>query len=514
MSASNFIAGIREGRAIIQSNIDTALKKKRFDMLKMEFDLDRSLKNRELNNFNTSQKALDGFYREVSPITNLTEPDQYDRFKSAQIKYFPDISLDSTGVAAYEKAVTHLNERAFGEQANKERAELGSLLTKYKKYFSLDTPPTMELPGGVVKFDLAQISEMVKEKEEELSQKAELRKIDFKLEQDWAEKFPGKPFPVTTEALPGEPPSDTPVKDRATARRLLRDVEQEQKRDAEFFEADTKDLVEYRTGFSAWKRDMQNDALDPKKPEDQKKYRTFLHDEQISALMAAAGVQAFELADKLIPDLVSGGYENMAEVTGMINDLIRKQEEDAGARKAMHLKPLTESQAKDYIFSGRMKLAEETISKLESRGFKPESIPTNVAMAILPEVGMTNDQKLYVAARANWIGANLRRLSGAAIKEEEYELDFKEYFPLIGDSPEVIAYKRNLRRQVEQDMRAIATNQPTLEGYETTGDPVVYDNIEDVQESEKRGRLKVGDSYKYYNERGEIQTGIIKPPAP
>ena len=126
MSASNFIAGIREGRAIIQSNIDTALKKKRFDMLKMEFDLDRSLKNRELNNFNTSQKALDGFYREVSPITNLTEPDQYDRFKSAQIKYFPDISLDSTGVAAYEKAVTHLNERAFGEQANKDRAELGS----------------------------------------------------------------------------------------------------------------------------------------------------------------------------------------------------------------------------------------------------------------------------------------------------------------------------------------------------------------------------------------------------
>ncbi len=146
-------------------------------------------------------------------------------------------------------------------------------------------------------------------------------------------------------------------------------------------------------------------------------------------------------------------------------------------RKSMAQKPPTESQAKDYIFSGRLKLAEETIAKLEQRVFKPEAIPTNIAMAVLPEVGMTNDQKLYIAARANWIGAQLRRLSGAAIKPEEYEQDFKEYFPLINDSPEVIAYKRNLRRQVEQDMRAIATNQPVMSDYETTGDSVMYDKF-------------------------------------
>jgi hypothetical protein len=226
--------------------------------------------------------------------------------------------------------------------------------------------------------------------------------------------------------------------------------------------------------------------------------------------MAEAGLEAFKLSDELIPDPVSGGYENMAEVTGMINDLIRKQEDDAGVKKAMAQKPLTESQAKDYIFSGRMKLAEETVSKLESRGFKPESIPTNIAMAILPEVGMTNDQKLYVAARANWIGANLRRLSGAAIKAEEYELDFKEYFPLINDSPEVIAYKRNLRRLVEREMRAIATNQPVMSDYKTTGDPVVYNNIEDVEAARDRGRLKPGDTYKYKTELGQVQSGIVE----
>ena len=204
----------------------------------------------------------------------------------------------------------------------------------------------------------------------------------------------------------------------------------------------------------------------------------------------------------------------MAEVTGMINDLIRKQEDDAGIKKVMAQKPLTESQAKDYIFSGRLKLTEETMAKLEARGFQPQSIDQSIFMTGLPELAKTNDQKLYIAARANWIGAQLRRLSGAAIKPEEYAQDIKEYFPLINDSPEVIAYKRDLRRQVERDMRAIATNQPVISDYKTTGDPVEYNNVADVEAAVARGRLKVGDSYRYKTQSGQIQNGIVQPPAP
>jgi hypothetical protein len=226
--------------------------------------------------------------------------------------------------------------------------------------------------------------------------------------------------------------------------------------------------------------------------------------------MAEAGLEAFKLSDELIPDPVSGGYENMAEVTGMINDLIRKQEDDAGLKKAMAQKPLTESQAKDYIFSGRLKLTEETMAKLEARGFQPQSIDQSIFMTGLPELAKTNDQKLYIAARANWIGAQLRRLSGAAIKPEEYEQDIKEYFPLINDSPEVIAYKRDLRRQVERDMRAIATNQPVISDYKTTGSQITYDNIEDVEAARDRGRLKPGDTYKYKTELGQVQSGIVE----
>jgi hypothetical protein len=369
-----------------------------------------------------------------------------------------------------------------------------------------DAPPAIDWP---------QVIERVSIAKEKAGQKKTLRADDFKVIQEWNEKFPGERFPtVDLPRLPGEPAPDVPVKDFAAATMLMRQEAARLTEEEAFDVAETKDKIVYRRDFNRWKKLLKNPALDAKKPDDQKLFRTYQHDEEISVLMAEAGLEAFKLVDELVPDPVSGGYENMAKVTGMINDLIRKQQEEAGIKKAMAAKPLTESQAKDYIFSGRMKLAEETVAKLESRGFKPESIPTSVMMAILPEVGMTNDQKLYVAARANWIGANLRRLSGAAIKAEEYELDFKEYFPLINDSPEVIAYKRNLRRQVEQDMRAIATNKPILSGYQTTGELVIYNNIADVEVAVSRGTLKVGDTYKYKTQLGKIQNGIVQPPAP
>lgn len=515
MSASNFLAGIREGRAIIQSNIDTSLKKKRFDMMKLQFELDSSLKRREISNFNSAQKALDGFYRDVAPITRLTDPEQYGKFTAAQIKYFPDIALDKTAVSAYEKAVTQLNDRALGEQANKERAEFGALGTQFKRYYKLVDPPMMELPGGVQKVDIAQMSEMVDVAKEEEKQKSQLREVNYTLEQEFAKAFPGEPFPtIELESAPGEPAPDKPIKDNAAARMMLRDEAARLTEEEAFDVAETKDKIVYRGDFNRWKKLIKNPALDAKKPDDQKLFRTYQHDEKISGLMAEAGLEAFKLSDELIPDPVSGGYTNMAEVTGMINDMTRKQKDDAGIKKAMAQKPLTESQAKDYIFSGRLKLMEQTIEKLEASGFRPESIPQDLMMSWLPEMAKTDDQKQYIAARANWIAAVLRRESGAAIAESEYKGGFEQYFPLVNDSPTVIANKRNARRQVEQDMRAIATNQPVLSNYQTVGEPVTYNNIADVEAAVSRGRLKVGDTYKYKTQLGEIQNGVVQPPAP
>ena len=63
-------------------------------------------------------------------------------------------------------------------------------------------------------------------------------------------------------------------------------------------------------------------------------------------------------------------------------------------------------------------------------------------------------------------------------------------------------------------MRAIATNQPVITDYKTTGAQITYNNIADVEAAVSRGRLKVGDTYKYKTQLGEIQNGVVQPPAP
>ena len=60
-------------------------------------------------------------------------------------------------------------------------------------------------------------------------------------------------------------------------------------------------------------------------------------------------------------------------------------------------------------------------------------------------------------------------------------------------------------------MRAIATNQPVMSNYETTGDSVEYDNLNKVKQAVNSGRLKVGDKYKYYDANGLIQDGVVEP---
>jgi hypothetical protein len=60
--------------------------------------------------------------------------------------------------------------------------------------------------------------------------------------------------------------------------------------------------------------------------------------------------------------------------------------------------------------------------------------------------------QMYQQARRNWVTANLRKESGAAIPESELENEYKKWFPTIGDSKENIALKRQARQVAEEAM--------------------------------------------------------------
>lgn len=53
--------------------------------------------------------------------------------------------------------------------------------------------------------------------------------------------------------------------------------------------------------------------------------------------------------------------------------------------------------------------------------------------------------KQYHAATMNWIAANRGALSGAAVPEIEVQRDLQTYFPTAGDTPAVMALKKQLR---------------------------------------------------------------------
>ncbi len=114
-----------------------------------------------------------------------------------------------------------------------------------------------------------------------------------------------------------------------------------------------------------------------------------------------------------------------------------------------------ESNAAGFLV--RMKDATKLLDTFEGQG-KP-NIGTSVSSSI-PLVGgylersaQTKEQQQYKNAALAWIRAKLRKESGAAIGKAEAEQEYQNYFPVVGDTKEVIAQKRSLRQSAMDEMR-------------------------------------------------------------
>lgn len=128
----------------------------------------------------------------------------------------------------------------------------------------------------------------------------------------------------------------------------------------------------------------------------------------------------------------------------------------------------TEGERNAAGFYQRMVSATKELNDLTSAGYNPNNLRDRVgagvdnipllggALAPLGRVGTTSQGQQYQQAAMNWIRANLRKESGAAIGVKEADDEYKNYFPVLGDSPEVIAQKARNRAVVEQAMRSAA----------------------------------------------------------
>lgn len=126
-------------------------------------------------------------------------------------------------------------------------------------------------------------------------------------------------------------------------------------------------------------------------------------------------------------------------------------------------KPLTEGQSKALLFGSRMRDAEGVLSGLAASGVdRPGNIYSTASR--MPLVGgvagaatnwtQSGGQQKVEQAQRDFINALLRRESGAVIGPDEVANAQKQYFPSIGDTPEVKEQKARNRALAIQGVLA------------------------------------------------------------
>jgi len=131
-----------------------------------------------------------------------------------------------------------------------------------------------------------------------------------------------------------------------------------------------------------------------------------------------------------------------------------------GGKQLQPVKPAQTPSGEESNAAGflvRMQDATKLLDTYEGKG-KPSVVTSSVSG--VPFVGgylersaQTKEQQQYKNAALAWIRAKLRKESGAAIGKAEAEQEYQNYFPVVGDTKEVIAQKRSLRQSAMDEMR-------------------------------------------------------------
>jgi len=124
-------------------------------------------------------------------------------------------------------------------------------------------------------------------------------------------------------------------------------------------------------------------------------------------------------------------------------------------------------------FAVRAKEAEDVLNMLQQEGFDPASASGSAQRAMSGSMLRTfasENAQLAENAEKSWILAVVRDESGAAIKESEWKNYRDVYFPVFGDTPEVVEAKRRKRILKRAEFEAEAGPDVMSEIYKLAGE--------------------------------------------
>ncbi|MGE8279029.1 MAG: hypothetical protein ACN6O2_01220 [Stenotrophomonas sp.] len=104
-------------------------------------------------------------------------------------------------------------------------------------------------------------------------------------------------------------------------------------------------------------------------------------------------------------------------------------------------------------FYQRMVAANADLQRLTDAGYDPTNLRDHLTVgSAVGNFLASNEGQQYNQAAMNWVRANLRKESGAAIGVDEARQEIRNYFPQPGDTPDVVQQKAKNRLVVEQAM--------------------------------------------------------------
>jgi hypothetical protein len=119
-------------------------------------------------------------------------------------------------------------------------------------------------------------------------------------------------------------------------------------------------------------------------------------------------------------------------------------------------KDLTEAQAKATVFLGQMRSASEA---LKGMGMDQSALSTQAETALAggpANIAISAKAQQVRQTQDQWSEAFLRFKTGAAATRDEVILNRKTFFPVLGDKPEQVALKKQMRESAERDMEVAA----------------------------------------------------------
>lgn len=173
-----------------------------------------------------------------------------------------------------------------------------------------------------------------------------------------------------------------------------------------------------------------------------------------SVASAAVQMRGQNMADARAREATATSLSRPFEVTGPDGKPMLVQQDRQGrispvegfGPKAGASKPLNDTQAKALLFGSRMREADKLLQGLAAKG---EELPSIVkqgveavpliggGLGMLANVAASPQQQQVEQAQRDFVNAVLRRESGAAISATEFDNARKQYFPQLGDSPQV-----------------------------------------------------------------------------